>query len=185
MRDIPPKIVHARQPKERLEPLQRDIYLKVVYSEERRPPGDYGNKLALHLRDTYFGEKGRILDIGCGRGDMLRGFGAAGYEAFGVDISPNVRESEPFETRVADLKMNRYRMRRTLRFRFLQIRYRAYAPTDAALRDSLRRIVAGRDGSFYDSKLASPSLGAVLSRLYSCLAIHGAFADRCYEIRWF
>ena len=105
MKDIYPKIMHARQPKERLEPLQRDIYLKVVYSEERRPPGDYGNKLALHLRDTYFGEKGRILDIGCGRGDMLRGFGAAGFEAFGVDISPNVREvCEPFETRVADLE---------------------------------------------------------------------------------
>ena len=42
MKDIPPKIVHSLQPKERFEPLQRDIYLKVVYSEERRPPGDYG-----------------------------------------------------------------------------------------------------------------------------------------------
>ena len=89
----------------RKEPLQKDTYLKVVYSEERRPTGPYDGQLAQYLLQNVYGETGSLLDIGCGRGDMLRGFSDAGFEVKGVDISPEVSAyCDPIEARVADLE---------------------------------------------------------------------------------
>lgn len=97
-------ISKERAQPDRMTPLQRDVYLEVVYSEERRPKSDYGEKLAAYLRDNYFEGTGRLLDIGCGRGDMLRGFGKSGFEVSGLDISPDVSQyCAPYEARVADL----------------------------------------------------------------------------------
>ena len=88
-------------------PLERDVYLKTVYSEERRPQSDYTDKLALYLRDLYYHDNGRLLDIGCGRGDMLRSFAKAGFLVKGLDISPDVAQyCTPFEARVANLEVD-------------------------------------------------------------------------------
>lgn len=63
-------------------------YLKVVYSESRRPNTDYPSKLAAYIQKNMFdGAVGKLVDIGCGKGDMLREFSNLGYSVSGVDIS--------------------------------------------------------------------------------------------------
>tara|TARA_B100000676_G_C18085189_1_gene854458 strand:- start:3423 stop:4190 length:768 start_codon:yes stop_codon:yes gene_type:complete len=105
-----PNIDHSegQLPGGRQTPFNSDRYLKIVYSEERRPKSEYNFKLARHLTECHFGGPGRLLDIGCGRGDMLRGFASTGHQVSGVDISPDVEEyCQPFEAKVVDLEVER------------------------------------------------------------------------------
>ncbi|MGE4299501.1 MAG: methyltransferase domain-containing protein [Desulfovibrionaceae bacterium] len=69
--------------------LEDGAYLKVTYSQERAPVGAYPDQLAGHIAATAFGRPGRLLDIGCGRGDFLAAFSRLGYDVCGVDISPS------------------------------------------------------------------------------------------------
>lgn len=68
--------------------LENPAYLETTYSPERAPYGPYPGQLAKHLAERYFGQPGRLLDIGCGRGEYLHAFSALGYRTTGVDISP-------------------------------------------------------------------------------------------------
>ncbi|MFA5878119.1 MAG: class I SAM-dependent methyltransferase [Candidatus Staskawiczbacteria bacterium] len=62
-------------------------YLDVVYKEETKPITDYPLKLCSYLSDRFKMEKGdKLLDIGCGRGDFLKGFKDIGLDVFGLDI---------------------------------------------------------------------------------------------------
>ena len=66
---------------------QRD-YVAVVYNEEDRPFTQYPDKLARYLSLRYKLPKGsKILDLGCGRGEFLRGFIRCGLNGYGVDQS--------------------------------------------------------------------------------------------------
>ena len=66
---------------------QRD-YVAVVYNEEDRPFTQYPDKLARYLFLRYKLPKGsKILDLGCGRGEFLRGFIRCGLNGYGVDQS--------------------------------------------------------------------------------------------------
>ena len=66
---------------------QRD-YVAVVYNEEDRPFTQYPDKLARYLSSRYELPKGsKILDLGCGRGEFLRGFIRCGLNGYGVDQS--------------------------------------------------------------------------------------------------
>jgi SAM-dependent methyltransferase len=66
---------------------QRD-YVTVVYNEEDRPFTQYPDKLARYLFLRYKLLKGsKILDLGCGRGEFLRGFIRCGLKGYGVDQS--------------------------------------------------------------------------------------------------
>lgn len=66
---------------------QRD-YVAVVYNEGDRPFTQYPDKLARYLSTRYKFPKGsRILDLGCGRGEFLRGFIRCGLKGYGVDQS--------------------------------------------------------------------------------------------------
>lgn len=66
---------------------QRD-YVAVVYNEEDRPFTQYPDKLACYLSSRYKLPKGsKILDLGCGRGEFLRGFIRCGLNGYGVDQS--------------------------------------------------------------------------------------------------
>lgn len=68
------------------EPL-RD-YVSVIYNEEDRPFTKYPDLLARHLVTRYGLAKGKkILDLGCGRGEFLRGFIRCGLNGYGVDQS--------------------------------------------------------------------------------------------------
>ncbi len=66
---------------------QRD-YVAVIYNEEDRPFTQYPDKLARYLSSKYKLPKGgKILDLGCGRGEFLRGFIRCGLNGYGVDLS--------------------------------------------------------------------------------------------------
>jgi SAM-dependent methyltransferase len=69
-------------------------YLDVRYSERERPYTDYPSKLTAHLTGEYLGghRGGKLLDLGCGRGEFLHGFAELGFRASGFDRS---RPAEP------------------------------------------------------------------------------------------
>lgn len=85
--------------------LKDAAYLSLTYSEARLPKTAYPFRLARHLMQKFFGKPGRLLDVGCGRGDFLDAFAALGYETAGVDISPAASAlSGGREVAVADLE---------------------------------------------------------------------------------
>ena len=66
---------------------QRD-YVSVIYNEENRPFTQYPDRLTRYLSSKYKLPKGgKILDLGCGRGEFLRGFIRCGLNGYGVDRS--------------------------------------------------------------------------------------------------
>jgi len=84
---------------------QRD-YVEVVYNEQDRPLTDYPDRLAQYLFTRYGIQSGhKLLDIGCGRGEFLRGFIQCGVQGFGVDRSRAAQKYCPqAELRTADLE---------------------------------------------------------------------------------
>ena len=66
-------------------------YVEVVYNEQDRPLTGYPGKLTRHLVDSYGLQPGQhLLDIGCGRGEFLRGFMDCGL----VDTVPSTTAPE-------------------------------------------------------------------------------------------
>lgn len=63
-------------------------YVAVVYNEHDRPLTAYPEKLARYLFERFHLKPGdHLLDVGCGRGEFLRGFIQSGAIGFGVDQS--------------------------------------------------------------------------------------------------
>lgn len=63
-------------------------YLSVVYSENVRPRTDYPCKLVGHLTQRFMIKPGStILDVGCGRGEVLWEFYQRGFKCIGIDLS--------------------------------------------------------------------------------------------------
>lgn len=84
---------------------QRD-YVDVVYNERDRPLTSYPSQLARYLFDRFNLKQGdKLLDIGCGRGEFLRGFIDCGVHGHGVDRSRTAERYCPkAELRTADLE---------------------------------------------------------------------------------
>jgi SAM-dependent methyltransferase len=84
---------------------QRD-YVDVVYNEKDRPLTSYPSKLARYLYNRFNLKRGdKFLDIGCGRGEFLRGFIDCGVQGHGVDRSRTAERYCPeAELRTADLE---------------------------------------------------------------------------------
>lgn len=76
-------------------------YLKVTYDPRRCPVNEYPYLLAQYLARNAFGPPGRLLDLGCGRGDHLAAFAAHGFDVVGVDLSAS---DHGYRTIVADLE---------------------------------------------------------------------------------
>ena len=65
--------------------LEKD-YLALIYNETRRPKTDYPLKLAEHLIQRFeIKPNDKLLDVGCGRGEMLNAFSEFGIDCYGVD----------------------------------------------------------------------------------------------------
>lgn len=59
-------------------------YIDTIYDEKSHPVTSYPDQLAVYLRDR-FKIGGTLLDVGCGRGDFLRAFQRAGFDAKGIE----------------------------------------------------------------------------------------------------
>ncbi len=71
-----------------LSELNKNDYVSVVYNEKDKPFTQYPDLLAKHLVARYKLLNGqKILDLGCGRGEFLRGFIRCGLKGYGVDES--------------------------------------------------------------------------------------------------
>jgi SAM-dependent methyltransferase len=67
----------------------KNDYVDVIYNESDRPFTTYPDKLTHHLVRRFGISKGqRLLDVGCGRGEFLRGVMNQGVEGYGADRSP-------------------------------------------------------------------------------------------------
>lgn len=81
-------------------------YVAVVYNEQDRPLTTYPDQLASYLFERYdLKTDSKLLDIGCGRGEFLRGFMSCGVNGYGVDRSRVAEKYCPeAELRTADLE---------------------------------------------------------------------------------
>jgi SAM-dependent methyltransferase len=85
--------------------LKSSKYLGVTYSITRAPHTDYPFQLCQLLLLKYFKKTGKLLEMGCGRGDHLKVFSELGFDVAGVDISPSAPEySDGYDVKVANLE---------------------------------------------------------------------------------
>jgi len=84
-----------------------DKYLEVTYSESRLPFTTYPYLLAKYLFHRYrMTESASFLDVGCGRGEFLRGFLQCGVYGYGIDQDISLAKKICFkaELKVADIE---------------------------------------------------------------------------------
>lgn len=81
-------------------------YVSVVYNEHDRPLTSYPRQLARHLFERFnLRQHDKLLDLGCGRGEFLRGFIDCGVAGYGVDQSRSAEQYCPeAELRISDLE---------------------------------------------------------------------------------
>jgi len=61
-------------------------YLEIEYSDKKRPLTDYPSKLARYLVKTFnLRSNQSILEVGCGRCELLSHFGEIGLDTYGID----------------------------------------------------------------------------------------------------
>ena len=71
-------------------------YLNVVYDYKTRPQTSYPEKLSKYLFDTFeMKQNMKLLEVGCGRGDILKEFKKLGLFVEGVDIAEDATTLNP------------------------------------------------------------------------------------------
>lgn len=86
--------------------MNKHDYVAVVYNETDRPLTDYPQKLSRHLFNRFGIKEGeKLLDIGCGRAEFLKGFICMGVQGYGVDQSELAKKYCPeAELRKSDIE---------------------------------------------------------------------------------
>ena len=81
-------------------------YLKIIYNQEKRPITKYPSQLANLFFSRFNMKKGdTFLDIGCGRGDFLRGFKELGLGVFGIDSERSNSETlKDIDVKILDIE---------------------------------------------------------------------------------
>jgi len=84
----------------------RKDYLAVLYDDVKKPFTDYPNHLTRNLSDRFqIKPKSKLLEVGCGRGEFLRGFFRCGMDVCGVDQSEMAKTICPeAEFKIANLE---------------------------------------------------------------------------------
>ena len=71
-------------------------YLDVTYNENDKPRTDFPFNLAKHIVEKFNLKKNdKILDVGCGRCEVLTAFGQLGLDISGIDGSERIRSFAP------------------------------------------------------------------------------------------
>ena len=71
-------------------------YIEVVSNEKDKPYTDYPQKLTKYLFKTFkLKEKDKLLELGCGRGEFLKGFIDLGVDAYAIDQSDFAKKLYP------------------------------------------------------------------------------------------
>jgi len=84
-------------------------YLDVIYDEERTPKTNYPYQLARHLSHRFsFRENGKLLELGCGRGDFLLAFKRLGFECQGIDKEIHPALAKEIKLSRADLGKEKF-----------------------------------------------------------------------------
>lgn len=88
--------------------VEKHDYLNLLYSADRRPNTDYPIKFASYIKHTFLGKNsGKLIDIGCGRGDMLKAFHEVGMDVVGSDLSPAASKlCEPHKVFLVNFEQN-------------------------------------------------------------------------------
>ena len=77
-------------------PHRGDAYVNVIYDAQERPFTSYPGQLTRYLCTRFNIERGlSILDVGCGRGEFLKGFIDCGLIGYGIDQSGEARRICP------------------------------------------------------------------------------------------
>lgn len=85
-------------------------YVSVIYDDKRTPRSEYPSRLASYLAKRFSLARGaKVLEVGCGRGDLLKEFHALGFDCRGLDASDHCARNMP-ELKVvcADLSKERF-----------------------------------------------------------------------------
>ena len=84
-------------------------YLYTIYNEERTPKTNYPYQLARYLSHRFsFKENGKLLELGCGRGDFLLAFKKLGFECQGVDKEIHPALAEEVKLSKTDIEKERF-----------------------------------------------------------------------------
>jgi len=76
----------------------------IHYDEKIRPYSNYSQLLCEYLADKYFkARNGKILDVGCGRGEHIEIFNKLGFDAYGVDME-GVAKEKGLKVEIVDLE---------------------------------------------------------------------------------
>ncbi len=71
-------------------------YLNVIYDEKSHPFTDYPSRLAAYLYQAFkLNERDTMLELGSGRGEMLKCFSDLGMTVKGVDLSQEAQVLSP------------------------------------------------------------------------------------------
>ena len=65
----------------------KNSYLETHYNEDLRPYTKFPHQLASMLCKKYLGSnKGKLLDVCCGRGEFMEIYKSLGFDVYGVDL---------------------------------------------------------------------------------------------------
>ena len=84
-------------------------YVNTIYDPSNKPFTNYPSKLTSYLISKYSLNKNKtILDLGCGRGEFLKGFIDNGFIGYGVDQSDIAKQICPTATvKITNLQGNK------------------------------------------------------------------------------
>ena len=78
----------------KIEPKAKNEYHNINYGN--KPFSNYPDKLIKYLiKETGVENNGRLLDLGCGRGEFLNSFIKSGFEGYGIDQSDIAKKHCP------------------------------------------------------------------------------------------
>ena len=78
--------------------LKNQTYLDTTYSDEKTPRTSYPFYLTKELLRRTNKETGKMLDLGCGRGEYLDTFSYNGFNVMGFDLSPHMVKGHPVKS---------------------------------------------------------------------------------------